>query len=197
MAERAHPEDPGFARPDSIYRKKLFERYAFCDNFVAGKRVLDMPCGTGWGTSLLQGYHKAMGIDLSEEAIDYAQTHFATPRLVFRVGDMADIPVSEDSVDVLLCLEGFEHVPGDVGQKFLDNARRVLVRGGVFLMTCPVFNESGAATPNPYHVAEYPEEELISTLNRMFRINSLERIQGPDGPEYRAVLTNIKGTRYL
>lgn len=197
MAERAHPEDPGFSNPESIYRKKLFERYEFCNQFISGKRVLDIPCGTGWGTSLLHGHHKIMGIDMNVEAIAYAQSHFAHPKAFFRVGDMANIPVSEDSIDVILCLEGFEHVSKSIGLRFLNESQRVLVRNGILLMTCPVLNEQGSATPNPYHISEYPEEELIDMLNKLFRIHSLERIQGPDGPEYRIALINIKHQRYI
>lgn len=196
MTERAHPEDPKYAHPDSIDREKLFERYEFCNPLIAGKRVLDIPCGTGWGTSMLHGYHKAMGVDRAEEAVAYAEAHFTTPKLFFKVGDMANIPVSEDSVDIVLCLEGFEHVSKDVGERFLHESSRVLVREGLLLMTCPVLDERGKSTPNPHHISEYPEEELIDMLNRMFRIHSLERIKGFDGPEYRVVLGNIKGERY-
>lgn len=137
-----------------------------------------------------------MGIDASEEAVGYAQSHFAAPKLFFRTGDMASIPVSEDSVDIVLCLEEFEHVSKNVGEKFLNECRRVLVRDGFVLMMCPVLDERGAAIPNPYHISEYPEEELIEMLNRVFRIHTLERIKGPEGPEYRVMLTNIKGQRY-
>jgi hypothetical protein len=64
-------------------------------------------------------------------------------------------------------------------------------------MTCPVLNEYGEDTGNPYHLCEYPEEELIDKLNRGFRIQSLDRVQGPEGPEYRVVVQNIAGQRYL
>jgi ubiquinone/menaquinone biosynthesis C-methylase UbiE len=196
MAERAHPEDPGFRSPNSPYRKKLLERYAFCNRFVADKCVIDIPCGTGWGTSLLQGHRRVVGIDISQEAIDYAQTHFSSPTTVFRTGDMAQIPVSDNVADIILCLEGFEHVPRSTGEQFLRESKRVLVRGGLLVMTCPVLDENGKVTPNPYHVCEYPEEELVALLNGLFRIISLERIPGPDGPEYRAMLLNIKDKRY-
>lgn len=196
MAERAHPEDPGFASLESPYRKKFFERYEFCNRFVAAKRVIDVPCGVGWGTSLLQGYHKVIGIDIAEEAIDYAQQHYNSTRTFFKTGDMACLPLSDNSADVIICLEGFEHVPRDTGERFLIESKRVLFCDGLLIMTCPVLNESGHTTQNPYHLFEYPEEELISLVNTHFRIQSLERIAGPDGPEYRMLLTNFKSSRY-
>lgn len=64
-------------------------------------------------------------------------------------------------------------------------------------MTCPVLSEKAETTGNPYHLSEYPEYELIEILNKNFRILSLERIKGPDGPEYRVVLSNFKENRYI
>jgi ubiquinone/menaquinone biosynthesis C-methylase UbiE len=202
MVERAHPEHPGFKNrwfglKKNKYRANLQRRYARCNPFIADKVVLDLPCGTGWGTSLLRGYRSAWGVDISADAVEYARKNFERPgRLEFRVGDMQKIPLADDAVDVLLCLEGFEHVEKAVGIAFLDEAKRVLKRNGLLIMTCPILDEQGRDTGNPYHVYEYPEEELIDLLNANFRIHDLERIAGPDGPEYQAILSNIKNTRY-
>ncbi len=73
MAERAHPEDPGFkdkmlGLKENRYKKKLYDRYKFCNNFINGKSVLDIPCGVGWGTSLLKKAKSIIGIDISSEA---------------------------------------------------------------------------------------------------------------------------------
>ncbi len=202
MAERAHPEDAGFqdrwfGLKKNKYRQKLVERYELCNPHVAGKRVLDIPCGTGWGTSLLKGCTRVIGVDISSEAVDYAREHYQEPgSFEFELGDMSKIPVGDDSVDVVLCLEGFEHVEKTIAAAFLEECRRVLPVGGLLIMTCPVLDETGQDTGNPYHVYEYPEEELIDILNRSFRVQKLERMQGPDGPEYRAIVENFKTDRY-
>ena len=202
MAERAHPEDPGFQDSGFLglkknrYKQRLYERYRFCNRYVRRKNVLDIPCGVGWGTSLLEGATFTIGIDHSEEAIDYAQKHYETVNRRFCVGDMEDICLGDDAVDIIVCLEGFEHVTKDLGLRFIEESKRVLKRGGLLLITCPVLNEKGQTTGNPFHLSEYPEYEFIEILNRSFRALILERILGPDGPEYRAVLSNFKGKRY-
>ncbi len=84
----------------------------------------------------------------------------------------------------------------DIGLDFIKESIRVLKQNGLLIITCPVLNEEGETTGNPYHLSEYPEYELIKILNKNFRIFRLERIKGPDGPEYRAVLINIKKDRY-
>jgi ubiquinone/menaquinone biosynthesis C-methylase UbiE len=202
MAERAHPELRGFQNrwfglKRSRYRRKLIERYRFCNEYIKGGEVLDVPCGVGWGTSMLRGYRRAMGVDLADDAIKYAREHYARPgRLEFSVGNMAELPVEDASYDVVICLEGFEHVPQTVGKSFLDESRRVLRPAGMLLMTCPVLNEYGEDTGNPHHVYEYPEEELIDLLNRNFRVLKLERTLGPEGPEYRCVVSSYGRARY-
>lgn len=197
MAERAHPKDLGFrdrwfGLKRNRYKKKLYERYKFCSEYTKGKKVLDIPCGVGWGTSLLKMPSFIIGVDISSEAINYAKKHYENKNRRFYVGDMQFVPLKDDSVDVVICLEGFEHVTKDIGLRFIEESKRVLRSGGLLIMTCPVLNEYGKSTGNPYHLCEYPEYELIKMLNKNFRILRLERIKGPDGPEYRAVLLNIK-----
>jgi ubiquinone/menaquinone biosynthesis C-methylase UbiE len=198
MAERAHPDDLGFkdrwlGLRKSHYKKRLYERYKFINQFIEGKKVLDVPCGVGWGTSLLRGFDFVIGMDISHEAISYAKMRYENKNRKFYVGDMQAINLRDNSVDVVVCLEGFEHVSKDIGARFIAESKRVLKQGGLLIMTCPVLNERGESTGNPYHLSEYPEDDLIEILNTNFRILSLERIAGPDGPEYRAVLLNIKG----
>jgi ubiquinone/menaquinone biosynthesis C-methylase UbiE len=197
MAERAHPEDPGFQDKSfglikNKYKKKLFERYEHCNAFVREKEVLDIPCGVGWGTSLLKKVKSVVGIDISSEAIADANRIFSRKNINFVVGDMAKIPLHKDSIDIICCLEGLEHVDRTIGLRFLEESKRVIRNQGILIITCPVLNEQGETTGNPYHLIEYPEEELIDLFNKNFRILQLERIKGPDGPEYRSVLINIK-----
>jgi ubiquinone/menaquinone biosynthesis C-methylase UbiE len=197
MAERAHPDDLGFkdrffGLKKSKYKKKLYERYKFVNKFIYKKKVLDIPCGVGWGTSLLKGYELVVGIDISPEAICYAMNHYKNKKIKFLIGDMEAINLTDNSFDVIACLEGFEHISKYIGKKFLSESKRVLRGDGLLIMTCPVLNEKGETTGNPYHLTEYPEDELIMMLTQNFRILSLERIKGPEGPECRAVLLNIK-----
>jgi ubiquinone/menaquinone biosynthesis C-methylase UbiE len=159
--------------------------------------VLDIPCGTGWGTSLLRGYRFVWGVDIADDAVRYAREHYEQKgRLEFMSGSMEKVPLPDDAVDVVLCLEGFEHVSQASGAEFLRETRRVLRRGGSFVVTCPVLDEHGKATSNPHHLYEYPEAELIGLLNENFRILELTRFRSPDGPEYRAVCESFKGARY-
>ena len=162
----------------------------FCNSYIKGKTVLDIPCGVGWGASRLKGAGMLYGVDISPEAIDYAKNHYKN--IQFEVGNMAQIPFKKDFFDIVICLEGFEHIPKEVGHVFIPESLRVLKVFGLIIMTCPVLDDEGKTTGNPYHIYEYPEKELIDSLNQNYRILLLERIKGPDGPEIRFVGQKIK-----
>jgi len=167
MAERAHPEDPGF-KPRlwglwrNRYRRNLFRRYKFCSHYVKDKIVLDIPCGVGWGTSLLKTAKKLYGIDISKEAVQYGVQHYKN--ITFAMGNMNNIPFSDNSMDVIICLEGFEHVDKETGLKFLSEAKRVCRSEGILILTCPILNEKGESSGNPYHIKEYEYSELVEIL---------------------------------
>src|SRR5688572_29182654 len=125
MLERAHPDDPGFqdrrifrwrwgfiqwwGLERSPYRAELLRRYAWARQYIAGRDALDVPCGMGWGTSLLTGGRSLRGIDRNLEAVKEATRRYGHTAH-FHVGDMAQLAYRDSSFDVVVCLEGIEHV---------------------------------------------------------------------------------------
>ena len=58
-----------------------WHRYHFAARLVAGKRVLDVACGEGYGTALLaESAAEVTGVDLSEAAIAHAKKAYAAAR---------------------------------------------------------------------------------------------------------------------
>ena len=182
MAERAHPDDPGFQDNGlikNIYRKCLNDRYEFCNKYTPGKIVLDVPCGTGWGTSLLKGASKIYGVDISEESILFANERFGENNKTFQVGSMASLPFGRNFFDLIICLEGFEHVHQEIGLKFLDEVNRTLQKSGLLIMTIPILT-NGKHSGNPYHLYEPSHDEIQTILSERFRISLFEIFAGPD-----------------
>lgn len=62
------------------------------------------------------------------------------------VSDITDIPVENNSFDVILCSEVFEHIP--YPEKAIKEFSRILVSGGVLLLTAPFCSLTHFA---PYH----------------------------------------------
>ena len=187
MAERAHPDDPGFQNrwefrlrrwvipwlvlKKSPYRTAFFWRYSWVNQYCSGKEVLDVPCGMGWGTSLIRGTRKLIGLDLSQEAIAEASRRYGNIAQ-FRIGDMGKLDYPEGSFDVVSCLEGIEHVPVEVGRKFLAEAERVLRQGGLFLLSSP-YCRTMPHSGNPYHIHEYQPDEIREIVSERFSIEDV------------------------
>src|SRR5271168_5208728 len=107
-------------------------RYAFATHFVAGKRVLDIACGEGYGAAALQkaGAARVIGVDVSESACRHACSKYG---LDARPGTAEKIPLPDSSVDVIVSFETIEHVPNPIG--FLDECARILTPGGRLIIS--------------------------------------------------------------
>lgn len=170
MAERAHPDDPGF-REKSPWRAEFAWRYKWAGKYCLGRDVLDIPCGMGWGTSLLTRCRSLIGMDISEEAIAEARRRYRG-LAEFRLGKMEKIDLADASLDVVCCLEGIEHVSLQAGQMFLDEAYRVLRGGGLLLVSSPHCG-TGGHSGNPYHVYEYRPDEIARLISVRFEIQEM------------------------
>lgn len=197
MAERAHPFDSGFQ--DTIfglkknpYKKALYKRYKFCNAFIKDDVVLDIPCGTGWGTSLLRGYRNLIGMDIDTDSVAFAQKHYSKKNIQYLVGSMESIPLPDNDVDVIICLEGFEHIKREQGIIFLAEAKRVLKKDGRIILTSPVIEPGRSGSGNPYHLYEYPEKELVNVLNEHFQFIMYKKDDGPDLPIVYFIGKNAK-----
>ena len=84
-----------------------------------------------------------------------------------RHGNLAELPLADGSVDVVVNFQVIEHL-WDQGQ-FVGECRRVLRPGGVLLMSTPnrVTFSPGRDTPlNPFHTRELNAAELTELLVR-------------------------------
>ena len=160
--ERMVPESAGAATFwEHVYR------YAFASRLVAGKRVLDIACGEGYGAAALQkaGAANVIGVDISESACDHVRERYG---LDARPGTAEKIPLANDSVDLIVSFETIEHVPNP--SAFLDECVRILTPGGRLVISTPdkeVYTDRLGAR-NPYHCAEMNELEFSSLLGSRF-----------------------------
>lgn len=185
MPERAHPKD--FPKPgslqfrlrrgfvpwvsrvrDSPFYDEFHYRYQWANNLVKNMKVLEIPCGVGWGTSLMTKAKSITAIDISQDAINEARRLYLKSG-EFCVGDMASIAADDASYDAVVCLEGIEHVPISVADMFIEEAHRVLRPNGILLISSP-HAESGGHSGNEFHIHEYRPDEIAAKLERRFVI---------------------------
>jgi len=146
-------------------------RYAFARRYSEGRRVLDAGCGTGYGAAeLAQTAAEVIGLDVSEEAIDYARAHYPLPGLRFIVSSCSAIPFPENSFDLIVAFEVIEHLSDF--RAFLEECARTITHEGLFIVSSPnkrYYAESRAKEgPNPFHEHEFEAEEFVAELNRVF-----------------------------
>jgi len=144
-------------------------RYRFAQTHARGARVLDAACGNGYGTAMLRaaGAVDVFGIDLSADAIAFAQGHYSAGNVRFLRADLEILPFRDGSFDLVTCFETIEHVrrPEDAVRELL----RVLTPAGGLLVSSPngAFFASGHSG-NPFHHTEFRVEELASLLEPHF-----------------------------
>src|SRR6266550_506916 len=141
-------------------------RYIFAGQYVARKKVLDIACGTGIGTSYLlkAGAKSCIGLDIDERTIGYAKAVY--PECTFGVSDALDITLLDSSVDVVVSFETIEHVSDQV--KFLMECSRVLRADGLLICSTPNKRVYRWLGNNPFHVREYTLKEFKVLLESKF-----------------------------
>lgn len=166
--ERFVPEVHGNIELEHLHR------YLFACKAVAGKTVLDIASGEGYGSAMLaQTAHKVIGVDISQEAVSHAQAKYQAENLEFRTGSCSAMPLDDASVDVVVSFETIEH--HNEHEAMMREIKRVLRPGGVVVISCPDKLESSdkPSYSNPYHVRELYRDEFKKLLGLHFKKHSI------------------------
>jgi SAM-dependent methyltransferase len=148
-----------------------FARYAFACEFADGKRVLDLGCGTGYGTAeLSRRAADVTGVDVAFEAVEHARANFRQDNITFRQASATVTGLPDAAFDLIVAFEVIEHIPN--WRELLAEAKRLLAPGGLFLVSTPnrtYYTESrGDSGANPFHEHEFEYEEFRNELRPFF-----------------------------
>ena len=69
--------------------------------------ILEAGCGVGYGTNFLSKDFKAVGLDLSKDAIREARKY---KHIHWVVGDAISLPFKDESFDAVISLQVIEHI---------------------------------------------------------------------------------------
>jgi 2-polyprenyl-3-methyl-5-hydroxy-6-metoxy-1,4-benzoquinol methylase len=133
------------------------QRYQFASRALVPGTVLDIACGVGYGTRMLAQAPEtvaALGVDIDEASIRYAQSRYANSATKFAC---ADAMTYEPGMvfDSIVSLETIEHVPDPVA--FVLRLASWLRPGGVLIGSVPVTLSTDA---NPHHASDFTERSF-------------------------------------
>lgn len=160
---------PGQVDPDLWNEHR--SRYLFAARLCRNKRVLDIGCGSGYGTAeLASSATCVVGLDLAADAIEHARQHYSSPAVAFLQGSARALPFPDGAFELVVTFELIEHLAE--WHPLLAEARRVLAPGGQFIVSTPnkhFYSESRCSTGhNPFHEHEFEFEEFREALRNLF-----------------------------
>lgn len=158
-----------------LYLKHL-KAYDFALKCAKGKSILDVGCGSGYGTALLSKFSSyAIGIDTSKEAIQYCKKRYKRKNLEFRHVKSSwmrtGLPFKERSFDVCVSFQVIEHIHPKHIEQYLSAIKKILKKEGLFVVSTP--NSKLRLLPfqkpwNRFHMKEYDYKELGNLLRGKF-----------------------------
>lgn len=158
--ERAMPLAPNM--PNDIMDAH-WQLYKFASLYSRGKTILDIACGSGYGSDYLSDNALSVtGGDISLDIVNYCNKKYNRPNLNFIVADATDIPLQNKSFDMVVSLETIEHFTN--GDKFLQETARVLTDNGILIISTPLGGDCG----NPYHHAYYQRGNFQDILKQYY-----------------------------
>ena len=139
----------GNVPPDWYFRsikENPFQRYWHTRRFEevgrliekSGGNILDIGCADGTFTNVILEKSKAdkiVGIDVLKESVNWANKHWKSKRLIFKVGDAHKLKFKESTFDAAFALEVLEHVFEPI--RVLREVKRVLKKGGYAVFLVP------------------------------------------------------------
>ena len=138
-------------------------RYYLASQFVEGKKVLDVACGSGYGSDLLSRYaDQVTGGDICENTIKYCNSKYKKDNLKYEVCDIRDMEYDDKSFDVVISYETIEHITEC--EKFLDKVKRILTDDGKLVISTPI----GGACGNKYHLSYFQKDSFRWLLKNYF-----------------------------
>lgn len=156
---------PSYHKGALVYGEHI-TRYESVLPLLKGKTVLDIASGSGYGSYIMAGQAKrVIGVDIDKPAVEYAQKNYKRRNIEFKVGSAEDIPLDDNSVDVVVTFETVEHIPNY--HKFIEEIKRVLVPGGFAIISTP--NDLEFPEGNHFHLHEFVHDELKTMLAKYFK----------------------------
>ena len=169
--------DPNIMNTFNINDLDQIERYNFSKNLIIkNENVLDIACGTGYGTLLLsEKCSQITGVDISKKSIEYANKHYKKSEKINFI--QSDIFKFNGYADFVISFETIEHINEEIEKtvfKLLSLTKRKLI------CSVPYMELDGH---NKHHVHFNINENTFDFLGNEYQKEIL--YQSSDGKIYK------------
>jgi 2-polyprenyl-3-methyl-5-hydroxy-6-metoxy-1,4-benzoquinol methylase len=162
--ERTLPDVP----EENYWFRRHLVVYEWIARQVAGRRVVDLACGEGYGSAMLaRSAASVVGVDANPEAFEHARLKYSAPNLAF---ERNMIELWDGDVDCVVFLQTIEHVQDPDGM--LERVKALIGQGGVAFVSTPnvltLAPKGEERSGNPWHVREYRPEDFRALCDAHF-----------------------------
>lgn len=163
-----------------FHRQREHETTKLIKQYNNGSSVLDAGCGTGLITRQLYG--SVIGLDINTWNLQQAKKHAAGANFI--LGDIENLPVKINKLDLVVCTETLEHL--EQPEKAIAEFLRVLKPGGRLIGSVPhrhlvwklrKFTLTTCPVSEPFH-HNYTTSEVKSLLTCLSMIKIFKGILG-------------------
>lgn len=139
-------------------------RYYFALYYARG-RVLDIACGTGYGSKIMakakkKEINEIIAVDVDGDTLKYARQHHYHPLVQYVQANAEDeiLPDQLGFFDVITSFETLEHLESE--EIFLNSLYKMLMPGGTLILSTPFGAGRGKPTREPFHYHQLTENEF-------------------------------------
>jgi 2-polyprenyl-3-methyl-5-hydroxy-6-metoxy-1,4-benzoquinol methylase len=159
------------AQADTMLACEHRHRYALAARLCRGRRVLDLCCGSGYGSAILAETAQAVtGVDHDAATVELASATVARehPNVSFELAGAVSYlgGAAAQRFDVIVCFEGLEHLAE------LDRALALLrehaERGTALIVSVP--NDKMLGEDNPFHLTKFGYDEARAAFGAFPRL---------------------------
>ncbi len=159
-AERVIPK---LNAPDPLTVTEHLARYNWVKQLVYGK-VLDIACGTGYGSQIMAGslrVKEITAVDIDADTIRYAKDNYSHPKIEFSHKDGMATDYNEE-FDCIVCFETIEHLQEDY--LFVEKLHHALKKGGQLFISTPLGAGRHVRCVGNFHIREYTRKDFEELL---------------------------------
>ncbi|MDH4187709.1 MAG: class I SAM-dependent methyltransferase, partial [Nitrospira sp.] len=130
-------------------------------------RVLDLACGTGYGSDYLSSKAgRVVGVDCSPQIVARNRARYGGSGASFVAMDGCALGFRNASFDCVISQDTIEHIVDD--RRFVAEVARVLRATGILVIFTPHGKNAADKPEDPFHVREYNQEEFREILSPYF-----------------------------